>query len=82
MGLFVVIVCFCLAALFLEALYRLALAALIWAPPLFCAVWAMQATAALHLADPLASLQAFLVGGLVCRFAMGRILDAIARWLD
>ena len=48
MGLFVVIVCFGLAALFLEALYRLALTALFWTPPLFCGVWAMQATAALH----------------------------------
>ena len=80
MGLSVVIVCFCLAALFLEALYRLALAALIWAP-FVCAVWAMQTTAALHLADPLAPLQAFLVIGLAGRFAMGRILDAVARWL-
>lgn len=79
MSLVVVVICLGLAALVIEALYWLVLAALFWAPPLFLAVWAMHATAGLHLNDPLAPLYAFVIAGLVGRSAMSRLLSCIAR---
>jgi hypothetical protein len=68
----IVVVVFILlfAALWIEAIWRLALAALLWLPILFCAVAAMHWTASLHLTDPLASLYGFFAGGSVARLAM------------
>lgn len=55
------------AAIWIEALWRLAIAALLWAPVVFCAVAAMHWTASLHLRDPLAPLYAFVACATVAR---------------
>lgn len=51
------------------------LGALVWAPVLFSAVAAMQWTASLHLADPLAPLYAFVTVALIGRCACALAAD-------
>ncbi len=53
-----------------------------WLPSLFCAVAAMHWTASLHLADPLAPLYAFLIGGLIPRLVLELIRQVVARGMN
>jgi hypothetical protein len=53
--------------LLLVALWRPRLTGLLWMPALFFAIAAMHWTVSLHLADPLASLYAFLAAAFISR---------------
>jgi len=63
--------------LLLAAGRGLNLGALVWGPVLFCAVAAMHWTASLHLADPLASLYAFIAVALFGRCACALAADSM-----
>lgn len=47
----------------------------LWLPALFCGVAAMQWTASLHPADPLAPLYAFFVAGVAARTAIALLFQ-------
>lgn len=51
----------------------------VWLVCLFCAIAAMHWTASLHLADPLASLYAFVAGALLSRIACALAAGLINR---
>ena len=67
------------AALCTDALWRVTIAAMLWAPALYVAVAAMHWTASLHLADPLAPLYAFVVAAMAARFVQELVTLCIFR---
>jgi hypothetical protein len=75
----VAVFAFLFAALWIEALWRLALAALLWLPILFFATAAMHWTVSLHLPDPLAPLYAFAGAGLAGRGALEILVHSLRR---
>lgn len=61
-------------ALCIEIIYRLALAAILWLPVVFCATAAVHWTASLHLSDPLAPLYAGGCAGVLARIGLEQVL--------
>lgn len=74
-----VVIILIVAALCTDALWRMTVAAMLWAPALYAAVVAMHWTVSLHLADPLAPLYTFVVAGMTVRLAQELVTLCIFR---